>query len=712
MRIMKRAATLAAASLVLAGAAGLVAPAAQAVEVPFGQAAQLPLMAAEFGSYGTCPAQPAGTDGWHFVAPSGTFNRLVVTFDVDGNGTNDLTRTLNTPGAFGPPTAQHAYVYSPVGAELTSVTADVNRAKKVVLSHTCPGYALDVTKTATTTYTRTHTWTIDKSVVPPTWNLFRGDSGTSDWTVSVDKTGPVDSAWAVSGVITVANNNPMAATVTDVTDSISGVGDIAVTCPVTFPYLLAANSSFECTYSSALQDAMARTNTATATTSGAIAGDSGTAAVTFGEPTTIVGYETVNVTDTNGRIWGPVSDDASWTYPETFTCDTDEGTNTNRATITETGQYDEASVTVNCNELTVTKTAGTYYTRTWDWDIDKTAEPTEVSLAPGETAEIDYTVKVSADYTDSAWGASGDIAVHNPASIPATINSVTDKMTGGLVADVSCGVSFPYTLVGGGTLNCTYTRALEDATARTNTATATLQNYAYSSALEPTPTGTKDFTGTANVVFTAPTTVIDERICVTDDLYGPLVPNCIGVSDLNADGEYFWRYTKTVGPYDDCEEHSVVNTATFTTNDTKTTGSDSATVTVYPLCGCTYTQGYWKTHGPNDGSKLDPTWNLLNDGTHTAAGLEAILETETDGDPWLILAHQYIAATLNVLDGAGLPTAVKDDYEAATELIHSYSQGAVPDNMKAAFIAASEVLDDYNNGRLGIPHCGDEILPS
>ncbi len=709
MRIMKRAAVLAAASLVLAGAAGMVAPAAQAAAVPFGQAAQLPLMAAEFGSYGTCPAQPAGTDGWHFVAPSGTFNSLTVTFDNDGNGTVDDTQTL-LPGDFGPPSDQHAYVYSEVGAELTSVTADVNRAKKVVLSHTCPGYSLDVTKTATTTYTRTHNWTIDKSVTPASWNLFRGDSGTSNWTVSVDKTGSTDSAWAVSGTITVANNNPMAATVTGVTDSITGIGAIAVTCPVTFPHILGAFSSFACTYASALPNGTTRTNTATATTSGAVAGDSGTAAVTFGAPTSVVGAS-VNVTDTNGMSWGPVSGDTSWTYPETFTCDGDEGRHDNRATITETGQYDDASVTVSCNELAVTKTAGTHYTRTWEWDIDKTADPAEVTLAPGETAEIEYEVTVSADFTDSAWGASGDIAVHNPATIPARLNSVADVMTGGLTADVTCGVTFPYTLVAGGTLNCTYARALPDGTSRTNTATATLQNYSYSATLVPTPIGTTAFTGTAQVVFTAPTTVIDESICVSDDLYGDLDPNCIGVSDLNADGEYTWTYTMTVGPYDDCEEHEVINVATLVTNDTATTDSDPATVTVYPLCGCTYTQGYWKTHGPNGPADFDETWLLLNDGTHTAAGLEAILETAPEGDPWLILAHQYIAATLNVLDGAGMPASVKDDYDAATVLIHTYSQGAVPDSMADDFIDAAGVLDDYNNGLLGIPHCGDEILP-
>ena len=42
-----------------------------------------------------------------------------------------------------------------------------------------------VSKTANTTFTRTFPWTIDKSVTPATWNLFTGDTGTSDYTVTL-----------------------------------------------------------------------------------------------------------------------------------------------------------------------------------------------------------------------------------------------------------------------------------------------------------------------------------------------------------------------------------------------------------------------------------------------------------------------------------------------------------------------------------------------
>jgi hypothetical protein len=525
--------------------------------------------------------------------------------------------------------------------------------------------------------------------------------------VSVDKKDATDSAWAVSGTITVNNPNPMEATVTSVTDSISGFGAIAVSCPVTFPYVLGAGLSLQCSYSSPLPNGTARTNTATASTSGAVAGDSGTAAVTFGAPTTIA-YGSVNVTDSNGMPLGSVSGDSSWTYEETFTCDEDEGTHRNTATITETRENASDEVTVNCYALEVTKDATTSFTRTWDWEIDKTAGTDEVYLVPGDTEDVEYTVTVTATPEDSAWSVEGDIGVHNPAPIAARINSLTDVMTGDLAAVVDCGagVTFPYTLAAGDTLDCTYDRSLPNTQDRTNTATAELQNYSYSPTGVATADGTTDFSGTADVEFDDPTSVIDEGICVTDDLYGDLDPECITVDDLDENNQYSWTYSMTVGPYEDCEEHVIINTATLTTNDTATTDDDDATVTVYPICGCTLTQGYWKTHGYNDGSKFDPTWDLLDDGTHSPEDLEAILETPTGGDPWLILAHQYIAATLNVLAGAGMPAAVKEDYDTATLLIHSYSPGAVPADVASDFIDAAGVLDSYNNGLTGIPHCG------
>ncbi|HSM16845.1 MAG TPA: hypothetical protein VK845_07595, partial [Gemmatimonadales bacterium] len=77
-----------------------------------------------------------------------------------------------------------------------------------------------------------------------------------------------------------------------------------------------------------------------------------------------------------------------------------------------------------------------------------------------------------------------------------------------------------------------------------------------------------------------------------------------------------------------------------------------------PDPGCTYTQGYWKTHsvygpaGPADG-----TWDLLASGPDTPFFLSGqtwyeVFWTSPSGNAYSSWAHQYRAAKLNVLNGA------------------------------------------------------------
>ncbi|MDF2731103.1 MAG: putative lipoprotein [Acidimicrobiia bacterium] len=149
-----------------------------------------------------------------------------------------------------------------------------------------------------------------------------------------------DSAWAVNGTITIENNTPLNATIVSVTDVISGFGAVTADCGVTFPHVLAAGGTLECDYSTALPNGTSRTNTATVTTSGAVGGGSDDAAVTFGTPTTFVN-DTINVEDEfedeDPVDLGEFNDTGSTTYTRTFTCDDDEGTHENTATIVETG---------------------------------------------------------------------------------------------------------------------------------------------------------------------------------------------------------------------------------------------------------------------------------------------------------------------------------------------------------------------------------------
>lgn len=121
-----------------------------------------------------------------------------------------------------------------------------------------------------------------------------------------------------------------------------------------------------------------------------------------------------------------------------------------------------------------------------------------------------------------------------------------------------------------------------------------------------------------------------------------------------------------------------------------------------PPEGCTYTIGYWKNH-PEDW----PTTNSLSIYTGEEA-MQLLWEKPKGGNAYIILAHQYIGAELNVLNGASIPNEVLAAWEAAQGLLEDYmSDGVIPkhtsDRDMAIYLAG--VLDDYNNGLLGPCHC-------
>lgn len=109
--------------------------------------------------------------------------------------------------------------------------------------------------------------------------------------------------------------------------------------------------------------------------------------------------------------------------------------------------------------------------------------------------------------------------------------------------------------------------------------------------------------------------------------------------------------------------------------------------------GCTLTQGYWKNHAE--------AWPLPNTVVCEQTWLD-ILHTPPKGDAWYILAHQWIAASLNVGSGATPPA---DDALIKAEVL--LSDCVIDDSEHDAALALSEQLDAYNNGELGPGHCDD-----
>jgi hypothetical protein len=586
-----------------------------------------------------------------------------------------------------------------------------------------PQAEIDVVKTANGLYDTKCFWDVSKSVSPETLNMFAGDSDDVDYTVTVTRDDCLTQVnYRISGTITVFNDSTVDPfEVTAVTDTLGGTIDCnGATAGTGIPFTLNPQTNRECIYVIDPATGSETTNTATATVDD-IDVDSLPAAVSFANSGIVIddsaSLEDV-FEDEAGVDLGDFTDDGSVpTYSRTFTCDADEGEHNNVVTLTtnDTGTTDtaDATVDVNCYELTVTKDANESLTRTWTWTIDKSADQTDLLLAEGQLFDVNYEVEVGATSADSAWAVEGTITIANTTPLDATLTAVADVVSVGINATVDCGVTFPYVLLAGQSLECDYSAALPNADDRTNTATATRQN---------TPTGTTNVTGTAPVDFDGATvTQIDECVDVTDDNIDPdgvLGTVCAGDADKT------FNYTLSFGAHPDadvilvCGDNSHPNVAAFETNDTGSTDDDTVTVTANVACdnGCTLTPGYWKTHSIEGPAPYDDAWQNLGvleeDTPFFSSGQTyyQVLWTAPQGNSYYILAHAYIAAKLNILNGADSTAAVDAAIAYAENLFNTKTPaqvGTLKGAAKNAVITNAGILDAYNNGITGPGHCSE-----
>jgi hypothetical protein len=373
----------------------------------------------------------------------------------------------------------------------------------------------------------------------------------------------------------------------------------------------------------------------------------------------------------------------------------------NTAAIVETGQSDDASVTVHCYAPVVSKDAQTSFNRTWNWTIDKVADQADLTLSPGQQFLVNYEVTVAAASVDSDFGVAGTITVFNPNPQAAMTVSLVDEISGGITADLACGGAL--TVPAGSSATCDYNADLPDSSDRLNTATATLNGIS--------------FAGTADVAFdlTNPTNEFDEAIDVGDTNVGFL--GTVSASDAPKT----FTYSLTVGPFeepDGCGDHYLPNVASFRTNDSGSTDMDSWTVHVYVPCdlGCSLTPGYWKTHSGYGPAPYDDTWAFIGEDTLfflSGQSYYDVLWTSPKGNAYYILAHAYIAAELNELNGADF-AEVQEVFSDATLLFETYTpdevatlKGKEGNEVRAQFIELAEILDNYNNGLIGPGHCSE-----
>jgi hypothetical protein len=131
--------------------------------------------------------------------------------------------------------------------------------------------------------------------------------------------------------------------------------------------------------------------------------------------------------------------------------------------------------------------------------------------------------------------------------------------------------------------------------------------------------------------------------------------------------------------------------------------------------GCTYTQGYWKTHGPTPKGNNKNEWDLatitLGTVNYTQAQAQSIFNKAPAGNGLISLAHQLMAAKLNLANGAVDPS-IAATITAADALIG----GLVVPPVGSGYLSPASVsalvtaLTNFNEGATGPGHCGDEIL--
>lgn len=135
---------------------------------------------------------------------------------------------------------------------------------------------------------------------------------------------------------------------------------------------------------------------------------------------------------------------------------------------------------------------------------------------------------------------------------------------------------------------------------------------------------------------------------------------------------------------------------------------------------CTYTQGYWKTHGTGacqTGQNADEWPASVRSGgmslgtvPYTADQLCSILNTPAAGNGLLTLAHQLITAKMNLANNGPTCTDVSAAIAAADALIGSkiappVGTGSLKPGATSDLVST---LTAYNEGTLCGPHCGDE----
>ena len=321
-------------------------------------------------------------------------------------------------------------------------------------------------------------WTIDKSVTPDQIEIFKGDSGAVQYTVEVIKNAGHGERLGCGGVITIQNPNVTQFTA-NVTDAVNNGGTCTVdgsgTKAVTVPASTSVNVNYTCTYASKPAYNQTATNTATVrvalNTPSATYAFAGSQTFSFTDPTTL--HPQLNHRLGQQQPGWLAMDHQRQRFVELrqdlrMQCRRwdEEQSGFDHLRRQHRRAVPRRRGLVTCRDLRVAKTANTSFTRTYHWTIAKSSPVSNLTLSVGQQYLASFSVRLETRRTPTAIGLWPVRSMWSTWRLPraATINSVSDMISGVGAATVDCGViTFPYDLAAGDTLNCTYSASLPGA---------------------------------------------------------------------------------------------------------------------------------------------------------------------------------------------------------------------------------------------------------
>jgi hypothetical protein len=400
--------------------------------------------------------------------------------------------------------------------------------------------------------------------------------------------------------------------------------------------------------------------------------------------------------------------------------------------------------------LSAYKTAEGFWEQIWDydWSVTKQVDPASYEfIAVGEQTTVNYIIDVTksgpTQLADS-FGAEGEVCVTNGGDRATEGLAIADdimyKIGSGKfkILHTSSVDTSAYPVLGPGETYCyPYKIAFTPVNGAKykNSVRVTITNHSgrLGTPFGPSPDAGFYLPGEPELIYQ------DEKASLTD-VFGDTSLTSDFIFDFSDMLDWPMEFTASsevaypLGiTYEGlCEAVFILsNTATLTEADTLTAHESTANLVLQgPACGdgdedpdpvgCTRTQGYWKTHGPegcrtgNNSNEWPVNELRLGNNTYYESELCSILNEKVEGNGLVSLAHQLIAAKLNVATGTApypTDTIAQADFLIGNLIIPPYGTGRLDPNLTDP---VTRLLDMFNNGKAdydsdgdidGPPHC-------